>query len=155
MKTLQQGVTSSVKLRRTLVLFSALGSWVTLPHNSIMLGWELWMNVHVRKSYHAPDMWKKQSLMNQGKKLVTRYFGQMFQHDKTMFDDCLPGFFKRLSLSTKTGPLKKYFEWEWAPEKNNGPTASELALVSTRTCLWKRSIRFSSISTWKEKLTNT
>ena len=104
------------------------------------------MNVHVRKSYHAPDMWKKQSLMNQGKKLVTKYFGQMFQHDKTMFDDCLPGFFKRLSLSTKTGPLKKYFEWEWAPEKNNGPTASELALVSTRTCLWKRSIRFSSIS---------
>ena len=42
MKTLQQGVTSSVKLR-TLVLFSALGSWVTLPHNSIMLGWELWI----------------------------------------------------------------------------------------------------------------
>lgn len=33
------------------------------------------------------------------------------------------------------------------PEKNNGPTASELALGSTQICLWKPSIRFSSIST--------
>lgn len=39
------------------------------------------------------------------------------QTDETLFDDCLRGFLKRLSLSTKTASFKKYFEREWASRK--------------------------------------
>lgn len=61
------------------------------------------------------------------------------QTDETLFDT--------LASPQKQHHSRNTLNGNGHPEKKYAPTASELALGSTRTCLWKPSIRFSSIST--------